>query len=57
MDSDKDTDQAVWYLAATPAAVSQWLVRRWWTTAAIEALVVVTAFLLPSATDPEAEGH
>jgi hypothetical protein len=29
-------EQAVWYLAATPAAVSQWLVRLWRTSAAID---------------------
>jgi hypothetical protein len=52
MDPDKDNDRAVWYLAATPAAVSQWLVRLWRTTAAIEVLVVVTAFGLPSGTFP-----
>ena len=46
MDSDKDTDQAVWYLAATPAAVPQWLVRLWRTAAKIDVLVVVTAFFL-----------
>jgi two-component system, sensor histidine kinase RegB len=52
MASDKDTEQAVWYLAATPAAVSHWLVRLWRITAAIDVLVVVTAFLLPSGTFP-----
>ena len=52
MGSDKDTDQAVWYLAATPAAVSQWLVRLWRTSAAIDLAVLVTAFLLPSGTFP-----
>ena len=52
MDADRDTDQAVWYLAATPAAVSKWLVRLWRTSAVIEVLVVATAFLLPAETFP-----
>jgi hypothetical protein len=52
MGSDKDTDRAVWYLAATPATVSQWLVRLWRTNAVIDLVVLVTAFLLPSGTSP-----
>jgi hypothetical protein len=52
MSSDRDTDQPVWYLAATPAAVSQWLVRLWRTSAVIEVLVVATAFLLPAESYP-----
>ena len=52
MRSGTDTEQAVWYLAATPAAVSQWLVRLWRGTAAIDVIVVVTAFILPSGTFP-----
>ncbi len=53
MTSDKDTAQAAaWYLAATPARVTQWLVRLWRATAALELVVVVAAFLLPAGTFP-----
>ncbi len=53
MASDIDTDRAAaWYLAATPGTVSQWLVRLWRSTAALDILVVVTAFLLPAGTFP-----
>ena len=47
MKSGTDTEQAVWYLATTPAAVSLWLVRLWQSAAAIDVIVVVTAFVLP----------
>ena len=47
MKPGNDTEQAVWYLATTPAAVSSWLVRLWHTSAAIDVIVVVTAFVLP----------
>ena len=53
MTSEHDIDQAAaWYLAATPATVSQWLVRLWRTTAALDVVVVVTAFILPVGTFP-----
>jgi two-component system sensor histidine kinase RegB len=53
MASDIDSDRAAaWYLAATPGTVSQWLVRVWRLTAALDLVVVVTAFVLPSGTFP-----
>jgi len=36
----------------TPGAVSKWLIRLWWTTAAADALVVLMSLLLPSSTFP-----
>jgi two-component system sensor histidine kinase RegB len=45
-------NRTAWYLEATPGAASMWLVRLWWTTAAIDALVVLASFVLPSATFP-----
>ena len=53
MVSDTDPDQAAaWYLAATPASVSQWLARLWHTSIALDVLVLVTAFVLPAGTFP-----
>lgn len=53
MASHPDTEQAAaWYLAATPDAVSQWLVRLWRSSAALDVIVVVTAFVMPSGTFP-----
>jgi two-component system sensor histidine kinase RegB len=53
MVSDTDTDQAAaWYLAATPGSVSQWLARLWRTSAALDVVVLATAFLLPAGSFP-----
>jgi hypothetical protein len=53
MASDTDTDQAAaWYLAATPASVSQWLARLWRTSVVLDVVVLVTAFVLPAGTFP-----
>lgn len=41
-----------WYLGATPLGTLSWLVRLRWTTAAIEALVVLVAWLFPHADFP-----
>ena len=44
MVSDTDSDQAAaWYLAATPASVSQWLARLWRASVALDLVVLVTA--------------
>jgi two-component system sensor histidine kinase RegB len=40
-------DARPWYLGATPLATLPWLIRLRWTTAAIEATVVVTAIVFP----------
>ena len=53
MVSDTDSDQAAaWYLAATPASVSQWLARLWRTSVALDLVLLVTAFVLPGGTFP-----
>ncbi len=52
MDSATRSDRAAWYLAATPAAVAQWLGRLIKTSIAIDGLALVAAFALPSGEFP-----
>jgi two-component system, sensor histidine kinase RegB len=52
MESAKRREGTAWYLEATPAAVSKWLVRLRRAAAAIDAEVVASSFALPSATFP-----
>jgi two-component system sensor histidine kinase RegB len=47
MDSASSSERAVWYLAATPGAVAQWLRRLILTSVAIEGFVLVAAFVIP----------
>jgi two-component system, sensor histidine kinase RegB len=46
------SERAVWYLAATPAAVAQWLRRLIRTSVAIDGLVLVAAFIIPAGEFP-----
>ena len=52
MSSRTETSPAAWYLGATPTAVSRWLVWLRWTTAGIDAVVVLAAVVLPAGTFP-----
>jgi two-component system sensor histidine kinase RegB len=52
MRTSKRPERTAWYLEATPAAVSKWLVRLRRAAAAIDALVVVSSFALPAGTFP-----
>jgi two-component system, sensor histidine kinase RegB len=47
-----ESDQTAWYLAATPTALATWLSRLWWTTVAIDAIVVVASFFLSASVFP-----
>ena len=51
-DSATSSERAVWYLAATPAAVSRWLGRLIRASVAIDILVLVAAFTLPAGEFP-----
>jgi len=52
MSVSSGTPSAAWYLGATPEVVSQWLARLRWTSVGIDALVVLTSFLLAPVTFP-----
>ncbi len=52
MDSALSSERAVWYLAATPAAVAQWLRRLIRTSVAIDGLVLAAAFIIPAGEFP-----
>ncbi len=52
MDSATRSDRAAWFLAATPAAVTQWLERLIRASVAIDILVLVAAFVLPAGEFP-----
>jgi two-component system sensor histidine kinase RegB len=52
MEIERQSGDTRWYFEATPESISRWLVRLWWTTAALDAIVVATSFVLPSGAFP-----
>ncbi|HUL67288.1 MAG TPA: ATP-binding protein [Burkholderiaceae bacterium] len=52
MQSDKDGNPIAWRLEVTPEAVVRWLVRLWWTTAAIDGGVILASFVFDASTFP-----